>query len=108
MGSTNSAEERTLSISQGIEAGEEYEVRVAAKNKVSDDDNDDDDDFFDTSTAAFFQAGESESAKSSNSFVAKARFVRPKIDRDALGGQKELFAGITLIVSVMFWFSGFK
>ena len=39
---------------QGIEAGEEYEVRVVAMNK----------------------AGESESAKSSNSIVAKARFVR--------------------------------
>ena len=38
---------------QGIEAGEEYEVRVTARNK----------------------AGESESAKSANSFVAKARFA---------------------------------
>ena len=43
---------------QGIEAGEEYELRVTAKNK----------------------AGESESAKSSNSFVAKARFVKTTID----------------------------
>ena len=42
---------------QGIEAGEEYEVRVTARNK----------------------AGESESAKSSNSFVAKARFASCRI-----------------------------
>ena len=43
---------------QGIEAGEEYEVRVTARNK----------------------AGESESAKSANSFVAKARFGYLKIN----------------------------
>ena len=49
---------RNLTSLQGIEAGEEYELRVTAKNK----------------------AGESESAKSSNSFVAKARFVKTTID----------------------------
>ena len=57
-----------------------------------------DDDMFNFNR--LFQAGESESAKSSNSFVAKARFVRPKIDRDALSGEKELFAGNTLIRSL--------
>jgi hypothetical protein len=65
-------------ITEGIETGREYEFRVIGVNK----------------------AGDSENSKTSNAIVAKARFVKPKIERDMLPGEKEMFAGQTLKMSV--------
>ena len=61
-------------VNENIEVGNEYEFRIVAVNK----------------------AGESEPSKTSQSVLAKSRFVKPKISREGLQGEKSAYASQTV------------